>query len=153
MSTQPINPYLTLDKFKLILQITNNLNDNLLEQNVNNASAMVQTALFRYVDNTPIPVGDPFYSRLGNASLTFALYLNALDIHNIEKSEQYLKQYNIQMFGAGSTDGTPMAGGLIQELIASRTSRTKPVLAVFDPRRHKVVLPSQLDLASTERFQ
>lgn len=152
MSEQPINPFLTVDKLKSNLKITNNLNDNLLEQNVNNANSMVQTTLFRYVDKTPIPVGDPIFSRCGNVSLTFALYLHALDIHDIEKSEKYLNQYNIQMFGAGSTDGEPMAGGLIQELIATKNTRTTTILARFDPRDSKIPLPTQTDLFVSQRF-
>ena len=70
----------------------------------------------------------------------------------LEKSTHYLKKFKVELYGEEGTEGSPMAGGLIQQLIGDRTSKTKPVVAVFDPREHKVVLPSQLDLATTERF-
>ena len=151
MSEQTIDTFLTLDFFKLMLKSTDTQDDDLFLQFVNDGNAKVQTAIFRYID-TPIGKGSIYFSRCRDAALAYARSLHAIDIELVEKSKSYLEKYNIELYGEGGTESLPMAGGLIQELIATRTSRTQPVLAVFDPRRHKVVLTSQLDLATTERF-
>ena len=148
MSEQPIDQFLTLDFFKLMLKSTDTQDDDLYLQFVNDSNGKVQTAISRYID-TPIGDGSVYFSRCMDAALSYARHLLSIDIELIEKAKTYLQFYNVELYGEGGTESIPMAGGLIQELIASRTSRTKPVLAVFDPRRHKVVLPSQLDLASS----
>ena len=152
MSEQPIDSFLTVDKLKLMLKVTDDQNDNQLEQFVNDANAKVQTAIFRFVDKTPIGAGSSLYSRCGNAALAWARSLHAIDIQLIEKSKIYIEQYNLELYGAGGTEGDPMAGGLIQEIIATRTSRTKTVMITHDPREDKVPLPCQNDLFVSERF-
>jgi len=134
-----------------MLKSTDDQDDNQFLQFVNDSNAKVQTAIFRYID-TPIGTGSIYFSRCTDAALAYARSLHAIDIELVDKSKSYLEKYNIELYGDGGTESNPQAGGLIQELIATRTNRTKTVLAVFDPRRHKVVLPSQLDLASSERF-
>lgn len=151
MSEQPIDQFLTLDFFKKMIQSTDTQDDDTFLQFVNDSNGKVQTAIARYID-TPIGAGSIYFSRCHNAALAFARSLQAEDIELIEKSKSYLEKYNIELYGEGGTESIPMAGGIIQEMIGDRTSKTKPVLAVFDPREHKVILPSQLDLASTERF-
>lgn len=151
MSEQPIGNYLTLDFFKLMLKSKTAQNDDQYQQFVNDSNAKVQTAIFRYID-TPLKEGSIYFSRSKNAALASARSFHAIDQQLVEKSKAYNEQYNMELYGAEGTEGNPMAGGLIQELIATRTSRTKPVLAVFDPREHKTILPSQIDLATTERF-
>lgn len=151
MSEQPIDQYLTLEKFKLVIKSTDDLDDNLYNQFVNDANAKVQTAIFRYVD-TPIKSGSVYYSRAANAALSFARSLQAIDIELIEKSKTYIEQYNMEMYGAEGTEGHPMAGGLIQELIGTRTNRTKTVMITVDPRNNKVPLPTQNDLFVFDEF-
>lgn len=148
---QPIDQFLTKDFFKKMIQSTDTQDDDTYLQFVNDANGKVQTAISRYID-TPIGVGSIYFSRCHNAALSFARSLHAEDIELIEKSKNYLEKYNIELYGEGGTEGSPMAGGLIQQLIGDRTTKTQPVLAVFDPRERKVILPSQIDLASTERF-
>ena len=70
----------------------------------------------------------------------------------IEKAKTYLQFYNVVLYGEGGTEKDPMAGGLIQELIATRNNRTETVLARFDPRDIKVPLPTQNDLFVSSRF-
>lgn len=151
MSEQTIDQFLTLNFFKLMLKSTDSQDDDLFLQFVNDSNAKVHTAIFRYID-TPIGEGSIYFSRCRDAALAYARSLHAIDIELVPKSESYIEKYNIELYGEGGTEATPMAGGLIQELIATRNNRTQTVLAVFDPRRHKVVLTSQLDLATTERF-
>lgn len=151
MSAQPIDSYLTLDFFKKMIQSTDNQDDDLYLQHVNNANGKVQTAIARYID-TPISAGSAFFSRCHNASLSYARSLHALDIQLIEKSKTYIEQYNVELYGADGTEGNPMAGGLIQELISKRSNRTKTILVVSDARDFKVPLPTQNDLFTTERF-
>lgn len=151
MSEQTIDQFLTLDFFKLMLKSTDDQDDDLFLQFVNDSNAKVQSAIFRYID-TPIGEGSIYFSRCRDAALSYARSLHAIDIELVVKSKSYLEKYNIELYGEGGTEAIPMAGGLIQVLIATRTNRTQTVLAVFDPRRHKVVLTSQLDLATTERF-
>lgn len=152
MSVQPTDQFLTLNLFKALLRSTDTQDDDSYAEFVDNSNSKVQTAIFRYID-TPIGTGSPFWKQCKNAAVAYARSLQAEDIELIEKSKNYLEKYNIELYGEGGTEALPMAGGLIQELIAARTNRTETVLAVYDPRRWKVVLPSQLDLASSERFQ
>ncbi len=152
MSAQPIDQFLTLDLFKLMLKSTDTQDDDSFSQFVNDSNAKVQTAIFRYID-TPIGEGSIYYSRCRDAALAYARSLHAIDIELVDKSKSYLEKYNIELYGEEGTENNPQAGGLIQELIASRNSRTKTVLVNYDPRLHKTILPSQLDLASTERYQ
>ena len=148
MSEQPIDQFLTLDFFKLMLKSTDTQDDDTYLQFVNSANAKVQTAIFRYID-TPIGKGSVYFSRCSNIALAYARSLHAIDIQLVDKSKSYVEKYNIELYGDGGTESNPMAGGLIQELIATRTNRTQTVLANYDPRLHKVVLTSQLDLASS----
>lgn len=152
MSAQPIDQFLTLDLFKLMLKSTDTQDDDSFSQFVNDSNAKVQTAIFRYID-TPIGEGSIYYSRCRDAALAYARSLHAIDIELVDKSKSYLEKYNIELYGEEGTENNPQAGGLIQELIASRNSRTKTILVNYDPRLHKTILPSQLDLASTERYQ
>ena len=152
MSAQPIDQFLTLDLFKLMLKSTDTQDDDSFSQFVNDSNAKVQTAISRYID-TPIGEGSIYYSRCRDAALAYARSLHAIDIELIDKSKSYLEKYNIELYGEEGTENSPQTGGLIQELIASRNSRTKTVLVNYDPRLQKTILPSQLDLASTERYQ
>ena len=153
MSTvQPLDQFLTVNLFKKLLNSTDTQDDDSFAQFVDDSNSKVQTAISRYID-TPIGTGSIYWSRCKNAALAFARSLHAEDIELIEKSKNYLEKYNVELYGEGGTESIPMAGGLIQELIAARTNRTETVLANYDPRLWKVVLPSQLDLASSERFQ
>lgn len=152
MSAQPIDQYLTLDFFKKMIQSTDDQDDDLLSQHVNDANGKVQTALFRYVDKTPLEPGSPQYSRAGDAALSYARYLRAIDLQQIEKSKSYIEQYNMELYGAGGTEGNPMAGGLIQELISTRNTRTRTVMITVDPRENKVPLPTQNDIFVFDEF-
>jgi len=144
--------YIDLAFFKSMVESTDTQDDVRYQQFVNNANRKVSTAIFRYVDLLLDDGSDDFESAK-NAALAYARHLLSIDIELLEKSKTYLEFYNVELYGEGGTEASPMAGGLIQKLIASRNSRTETVLAVFDPREHKVILPSQLDLAATERFQ
>jgi len=152
MSVQPLDQFLTINLFKKMIKSTDTQDDNSYLQFIADSNSKVQTAISRYID-TPIGTGSVYWSRCRNAALAFARSLHAEDIELIEKSKNYVEKYNIELYGEGGTEGSPMAGGLIQELIAARSNRTETVLANYDPRLWKVVLPSQLDLASSERFQ
>lgn len=151
MSAQPIDQFLTFKLFKKMLQSTDKQDDDLFLQFVGDANAKVQTAISRYID-TPIGEGSVFFSRCQHAALAFARSLQAEDIELIEKSKNYLEKYNIELYGQGGTKDYPQAGGLIQELIATRNNRTETVLATFDPRNQKVPLPTQNDLFVSQRF-
>lgn len=151
MSEQPIDQYLTLDLFKSLIQSTDTQDDDLFLQFVNDANGKVQTAISRYID-TPIGEGSEFFSRCRSAALAYARSLHAEDIELIAKSETYLAKYNVELYGAEGTEDYPQAGGLIQQLIATRNNRTETVLARFDPRDQKVPLPSQNDLFVSQRF-
>ena len=150
-SQQPIDPFLTLDFFKLMLKSTDSQDDDSFSQFVTDGNAKVQTAIFRYVD-TPIGPGSPYFSRCRDAALSFARSLHAIDIELIEKSKSYVEKYNIELYGDGGTESNPKAGGLIQLLIATRTNRTKSVLIVADVRDRKVILPTQTDMAAIDEF-
>ena len=149
--SQIIDQYLTLDFFKLMLKSTDTQDDDLFLQYVKDANAKVQTAIFRYID-TPIIEGSVYFSRCRDAALAYARSLHAIDIQLIDKSQSYIEKYNIELYGESGTEGDPMAGGLIQELIGTRTNRTKTVLVGVDVRDAKVILPTQTDLAPTEEF-
>lgn len=151
MSEQPIDQYLTLDFFKKMLQSKTSLKDDLYLQFVNDSNGKVQTAISLYID-TPLESGSVYFSRARNATLSYARSLHAIDIQLTEKSKTYIEQYNIELYGADGTEGNPKAGGLIQELISKRSNRTKTVLVVSDARNFKVILPTQTDLFTTERF-
>lgn len=151
MSEQPMNQYLTLDFFKLMLQSTDTQDDDLYLQFVNDSNAKVQTAISRYID-TPLEEGSVYFSRSKNAALAWARSLHAINIELTEKSKAYGEQFNIELYGAEGTENDPMVGGLIQELIATRNNRTVTVLARFDPRNLKVPLPTQNDLFVSQRF-
>ena len=151
MSVQPIDQYLTLVFFKKMIQSTDTQDDDLYLQFVNDANGKVQTAISRYTD-TPIGEGSEIFSRCHNAALAYARSLHAEDIELIEKSKSYFEKYNIELYGEKGTEKHPQAGGLIQELIATRNNRTITVLARFDPREQKIPLPTQNDLFVSQRF-
>jgi len=151
MSVQPIDQYLTLDFFKKMIQSTDTQDDDTYLQFVNDANGKVQTAISRYID-TPLEEGSVYFSRCHHAALAYARSLQAEDIELIAKSKNYLEKYNVELYGEGGTEGYPMAGGLIQELISLRNNRTVTVLARFDPRNIKVPLPTQNDLFVSQRF-
>lgn len=151
MSEQIIDQFLTLDFFKLMLKSTDDQDDNLFLQFVNDSNAKVQSAISRYID-TPIGEGSVFFSRCSDAALSYARSLHAIDIELIEKSKSYLDKYNVELYGQDGTKDYPQAGGLIQELIATRNNRTETILARFDPRNIKVPLPTQNDLFVSQRF-
>ncbi len=143
--------YITLAFFKSILKSTDTQDDIQYQDFVDNANRKVSAAIFRYVD---LPLDDQTdeFESVSDAALAFARHLLSIDIELIEKAKTYLQFYNVELYGEGGTESIPMAGGLIQKFIALRTNRTETTLAVFDPRKHKVPLTSQLDLATTERF-
>lgn len=151
MSAQPIDQFLTLVFFKKMIQSTDDQDDDTYLQFVNDSNAKVQSAISRYID-TPIGKGSVFFSRCHNAALAYSRALHAEDIELIEKSKNYLEKYNIELYGEDGTEGYPQAGGLIQELIATRNNRTETILARFDPREQKVPLPTQNDLFVSQRF-
>lgn len=151
MSEQPIDQYLTLDFFKLMIKSTDTQDDDLYLQFVNDANKKVQTALFRYID-TPLGEGSPYFSRARDAALFYARSLLAFEQELLEKQRQYMGQYNIEMYGDGGTESQPKAGGLIQELIGTRTNRTKTVLVTSDPRDFKIPLPTQNDIYTFDRY-
>jgi len=151
MSEQPIDQFLTLDFFKKMIQSTDTQDDDTYLQFVNDSNGKVQTAISRYID-TPIGAGSVYFSRCHNAALAYARALHAEDIELIGKSKNYLEKYNIELYGEGGTENYPQAGGLIQELIATRNNRTVTVVARFDPRDFKVPLPTQNDLFVSQRF-
>lgn len=151
MSEQTIDQFLTLEFFKLMLKSTDTQDDDLFLQFVNDSNAKVQTAIFRYID-TPIKEGSEFFTRCRDAALAYARQLHAIDIELVDKSKSYLEKYNVELYGEDGTEGNPKAGGLIQQLIGTRTNRTKTVLVVSDVRDFKVPLPTQNDLFTTERF-
>lgn len=151
MSEQPIDQFLTLTFFKKMIQSTDDQDDDTYLQFVNDANGKVQTAIFRYID-TPIGEGSSIFSRCHNAALAFARALHAEDIELIEKSKSYFEKYNIELYGEGGTEQDPKAGGLIQQLIGTRTNRTRTVLITADPRNRKVPLPTQNDIFTFDEF-
>lgn len=152
MSTvQPIDQFLTLNLFKKLLKSTDTQDDDSFAQFVDASNTKVQSAISRYID-TPIGQGSEFWSRCKNAAVAYARSLQAEDIELIDKANNYLKKYNVELYGEGGTNDLPMAGGLIQELIAARNNRTKTVLLRFDPRDNKVPLTTQTDLFVSQDF-
>ena len=134
-----------------MLKSTDDQDDDLFLQFVNDGNAKVQSAISRYID-TPIGEGSVFFSRCRDAALAYARSLHAIDIELIEKSKSYLEKYNVELYGAEGTEDYPQAGGLIQELIATRNNRTETIVGRFDPRDEKVPLPTQNDLFTSQRF-
>ena len=151
MSTQPIDQFLSLDHFKKMVQSTDIQDDDLYNQYVNDANAKVQTAIARYID-TPIGTGSQYFSRGRDAALAYARHKHAIDIELIDKSKTYLEFYNVELYGEDGTENNPKAGGLIQELISTRTNRTKTVMITVDPRNNKVPLPTQNDIFVFDDF-
>ena len=138
MSVQPIPAFLTLDFFKLMINSTDNQDDNTYQQFIDNANKKVHTTIFPYID-TPLDEGSIYWDRLHDAALAYARSQHAEDIELLEKSTHYLKKFKVEMFGE---DGEH---GIIQELKATRTSRTRTVMITVDPRNNKVPLPTQND--------
>jgi len=151
MSEQTIDQYLTVDFFKLMIQSTDDQDDDLYLQFVNDSNAKVQSAISRYID-TPIGEGSIYFSRARDAALAYARSLHAIDIELVDKSKSYLEKYNVELYGEDGTTDYPQAGGLIQELIATRNNRTETIVGRFDPRDEKVPLPTQNDLFTSQRF-
>jgi len=151
MSEQTIDQFLTLDFFKLMLKSTDDQDDDQFLQFVTDSNAKVQSAISRYID-TPIGAGSVYFSRCRDAALAYARSLHAIDIELVDKSKSYLDKYNVELYGQDGTIEYPQAGGLIQELIATRNNRTETIVARFDPREEKVTLPTQNDLFVSQRF-
>lgn len=145
MSVQPIPAFLTLDFFKLMINSTDTQDDDTYLQFVNNANKKVHTNIFPYID-TPLDEGSIYWDRLHDAALAYARSQHAEDIELLEKSTHYLKKFKVEMFGE---DGEH---GLVQELKATRTSRTKTVMITVDPRDNKVPLPTQNDIFVFDDF-
>lgn len=150
-TTQPLDQFLTKNLFKKMIGSTDTQDDDSYIQFVVDGNSKVQTAISRYID-TPIGQGSAFWSRCRNAALSFARSLHAEDIELIEKSKHYMEKYNIELYGEKGTEARPMAGGLIQEIISTRTTRSKSVLAANDPRDEKVTLTTQTDIFVSEDF-
>ncbi len=151
MSVQPLDQFLTKNLFKKMIGSTDTQDDDTYIQFVVDGNSKVQTAISRYID-TPIGKGSEFWSRCRNAALAYARSLHAEDIELLEKSKHYMEKYNIELYGQDGTKDYPKAGGLIQEIISTRTTRTVTVLAVTDPRDKKVPLTTQNDLFVSEDF-
>ena len=151
MSVQPLDQFLTKNLFKKMIGSTDTQDDDSYIQFVVDGNSKVQTAISRYID-TPIGKGSEFWSRCRNAALAYARSLHAEDIELLEKSKHYMEKYNIELYGQDGTKDYPKAGGLIQEIISTRTTRTVTVLAVTDPRDNKVPLTTQNDLFVSEDF-
>lgn len=135
MVDQPISQFLTLTYFKTVLGIPDKQDDDSLLQFVNNANKKVHTTLSPYID-TPISEGSPYWSRCADASLAYARSLHAEDIEQLPKAENYLKKFNYEMYGMDEEHG------LVQELRAARTSRTRTIMITEDPRDIKVPMPT-----------
>ncbi len=145
MTDQPISAFLSLTFLKKVLQVTDNQEDDLLLQFVNNANKKVHSDIFPYID-APILEGSPYWSRCADAALAYARSLHAEDIEALAKSEHYLKKYDYEIYGM---DGDH---GLVQELKATRTTRTKTVLVTYDPRNEKTPMPTQNNLFTFDEF-
>ena len=143
--------YITLAFFKSMIQVTDTQDDVLYQQYVDDANQKVSDALFRYVD-LPLDDQSDFFRSGKDAALSFARHKHTINIELIEKAKAYHEFYNVELYGEGGTEGDPMAGGLIQRIIGTRTNRTKTVLVGQDVRDKKVILPTQTDLAPTEEF-
>jgi len=142
---QPIPEFLTLSSFKTAIKSTDTQDDDTYLQFVFNANKMVHTTIFQYVE-TPLDRGSIYWSRCSDIAMAYARSMHAEDIELLEKSKHYFNKYLIQMFGE---DGRH---GLVGQLIATRTERTRTVVGRFDPRDDKVPLPTQNDLFVSQRF-
>lgn len=152
MSTvQQTDQFLTVNLFKALLRSTDKQDDDSLAQFVDDSNSKVQSAISRYI-TTPIGTGSIYWKQCKNAAVAYARSLQAEDIELIEKSKNYLIKYNVELYGEDGTKALPKAGGLIQELIATRNERTKTVLVRFDPRDQKVPLTTQNDLFVSQEF-
>ena len=145
MSQQPIPQFLSIDFFKLMIKSTDTQDDDTYLQFVNNANKKVHTNIFPYID-TPLDEGSIYWDRCHDAALAYARSQHAENIELLDKSTHYLKKFNVEMFGE---DGEH---GLVKELKATRTSRTKTVLVTVDPRDNKVPLPTQNDIFVFDDF-
>ncbi len=145
MSQQPIEQFLTLDFFKSMIKSSDDQDDDQYIQFVNNANKKVHTNIFPYID-TPLDEGSIYWNRCHDAALAYARSQHAEDIELLDKSTHYLKKFKVEMFGE---DGEH---GLVQELKATRTSRTKTVMITVDPRDNKVPLPTQNDIFVFDDF-
>ena len=143
--------YIDLTFFKSMIRSTDTQDDVQYQQFVTDANRKVSAAIFRYVDLLLDDASDDFESAK-NAALAFARHLLSIDIELIEKSKTYLSFYNVQLYGEDGTESDPKAGGLIQKLIGTRTTRTKTVLVTVDPRDNKVPLPTQNDIFVFDDF-
>ena len=142
---QPIPQFLTLTAFKTAIKSTDTQDDDTYLFFVNNANEQVHTSIFPYVD-TPLQPSSIYWSRLSDAAMAFARSMLAEDNEYLEKSTHYLKKFNVQMYGE---DGDH---GLIQELKATRTNRTRTVMVTYDPRNNKTPLPTQNDIFVFDDF-
>ncbi len=133
------SPFLTLDFIKSVFKITDTQDDDIWLEIIDNSNQELDTRLHPYT-TTPVPAGSDVYARATSIALIFAKSLWAEENDLLEKSASHLKKYEIKI------------EALIKELIALRNSRTKSVLARFDPREQKVPLPSQNDLFVSQRF-
>ena len=140
-----IPQFLTLDFFKLMKQSTDTQDDDLYLQFVTNSNKKVHTTIFPYVD-TPLVEGSPYWDRCRDAALAYANSLHAESIELLEKSQHYLKKFNVEMYGE---DGDH---GLVQEFKATRTTRTRTTMITVDPRDNKVPLPTQNDIFVFDDF-
>ncbi len=151
MSEQIVEQYLTLDFFKKMIKSKTTQFDDLYQHIVNVSNAHVQTAISRFIE-IPLGSGSIYFSRCKNAAMQYARSLHADDNELIEKSELYMKKFNIELYGAEGSDGDPKVGGLIQELIATRSDKNITILARHDPRDDNIPLPTQNDLFVSSQF-
>jgi len=147
MSSEPqsIPEFLTINAFKAAIKSTDDQDDETFLQFIFDANKKVHTAIFPYID-TPLERGSIYWSRCADAAMAWARSDHAEDIELLDKSTHYIKKFNLIMYGEDNVHG------LIQELIATRTSRTRTVLVTSDVREKKVPLPTQNDLFTTEEF-
>ena len=145
MSQQPIPQFLSIDFFKLRIKSTDTQDDDTYLQIVNNANKKVHTNIFPYID-TPLDQGSIYWDRCHDAALAYARSQHAENIELLDKSTHYLKKFKVEMFGE---DGEH---GLVKELKATRTSRTKTVMITVDPRTFKTPLPVQNYLFVFDEF-
>ena len=139
-----IEQFITLDDFKLVLQIADTQDDDLLLTFVNNANNKVHTTIFPFVP-TPLSQGSIYWSRCGNAALAYARSLHAEDIEQLKKAENYLSKYNYEMYGE---DGKH---GLIEELRKTPTDRQIPMhIDVTDIAGERLTPFSQIGYGGSE---
>lgn len=138
--TSQYAPVLTLSFIKSVFKITDTQDDNIWLEIIDSSNQELDTRLHLYTE-TPLVPGEDLYVRARSIALMFAKSLWSEEQNLLEKSKTQLEKYEIKI------------KALIDELISQRNPRTETILVSFDPRLRKVVLPSQLDLASTETFQ